>query len=443
MTPLSNTAPRFGQHIELLQEYFAACGVDSGSPEDLAPFLTRISQPGVFRSETGALLRTIMYRENLSLSHEDLVALLYAAAAGAPGGETPEVPDGCKRDLLPFVHEVMRSLQGTGAAAAEAVVPSPPAPAHTAEKTAPTAEPDAEDRFARAAARVDPARRSAPAAPEPAPAAVRRPRPPLPSPAGRSALPSRPALIVLAALLLLMAAGFLISHRTLQKRAQQERAASAQAALDAWPGNAPAAPAAAAVPPAGPADVPADPDQRAEPMNGQPSSSPGTLASSGSAPGDNAHTLPQPSPGASASGPGENLSGSAAEPTPDDSAAAATPAQAPLHSSPRKSPRAFSAGPGRGLTMVSSGILSRNLLSAPAPEYPKLARLTHTQGQVILQAVVGRDGNVLATHVLRGHYLLRGAAEKAVRRWRYRPYLIEGQPTTVATVVTVDFLLRR
>ena len=92
---------------------------------------------------------------------------------------------------------------------------------------------------------------------------------------------------------------------------------------------------------------------------------------------------------------------------------------------------------------VSSGVMSSNLISAPAPEYPVLAKLTRVEGQVIMQAVVSRSGHVVATHVLQGHHLLRGAAEHAVRSWRYRPYVIGGRPTDVETIVFVDFRLRR
>ena len=88
---------------------------------------------------------------------------------------------------------------------------------------------------------------------------------------------------------------------------------------------------------------------------------------------------------------------------------------------------------------VSSGVMARNLVSSPAPSYPMLARLAHIRGQVILQAVVAKDGSVSATHVLRGNRLLRGAAVDAVRRWRFRPYVMEGRPVDVSTIVTVDF----
>lgn len=108
-----------------------------------------------------------------------------------------------------------------------------------------------------------------------------------------------------------------------------------------------------------------------------------------------------------------------------------SPADAP-HASPSN----------RGALDVSSGVMSANLISAPAPEYPRLASAIHLQGTVILQAVIGKNGEVTATYVLSGHHLLRDAAVRAVRQWRYRPFLAEGHPVDVATVVTVDFRRR-
>ena len=88
---------------------------------------------------------------------------------------------------------------------------------------------------------------------------------------------------------------------------------------------------------------------------------------------------------------------------------------------------------------VSSGIMAGYVISAPKPDYPTLARMTHIGGPVVLQAVIAKNGTVLATHVLSGHRLLRGAAEDAVRQWRFRPYMIDGHPVEVSTIVTVRF----
>jgi protein TonB len=96
-----------------------------------------------------------------------------------------------------------------------------------------------------------------------------------------------------------------------------------------------------------------------------------------------------------------------------------------------------------GQIEVSSGMMAGYLLSAPKPDYPGLARIAHIGGPVVLQAVVGKNGSVLATHVLSGHRLLRGAAQDAVRQWRFKPYMMDGHPVEVSTIVTVRFNSKR
>jgi TonB family protein len=93
------------------------------------------------------------------------------------------------------------------------------------------------------------------------------------------------------------------------------------------------------------------------------------------------------------------------------------------------------------LVNVSSGVMAANLVSAPKPSYPKLASLTRMQGNVVMEAVISKDGTVQQLHVIKGHRLLRGAAKNAVRNWRYRPYKVDGVPVDVATTVSVDFSL--
>jgi TonB family protein len=99
--------------------------------------------------------------------------------------------------------------------------------------------------------------------------------------------------------------------------------------------------------------------------------------------------------------------------------------------------------PSGHLVNVSSGVMAANLLSGPKPSYPTLASLTHTQGNVVLQAVISKSGTVEHLRVIKGHRLLRGAAKSAVQNWRYRPYKVGGVPVEVATIVSVDFSLHR
>jgi TonB family protein len=87
--------------------------------------------------------------------------------------------------------------------------------------------------------------------------------------------------------------------------------------------------------------------------------------------------------------------------------------------------------------------MAANILSAPQPPYPKLASLTHMQGEVVMKAVISKQGTIEDIHVIKGHRLLRSAATNAVRTWRYRPFLVDGRPVEVATTVTVDFKLPR
>jgi protein TonB len=64
------------------------------------------------------------------------------------------------------------------------------------------------------------------------------------------------------------------------------------------------------------------------------------------------------------------------------------------------------------------------------------------QGVIVLEAVITREGNVDSVRVVSGHPLLVQAAVDAVRQWRYRPTLLNGQPVEVITTVTVNFTLQ-
>jgi protein TonB len=75
------------------------------------------------------------------------------------------------------------------------------------------------------------------------------------------------------------------------------------------------------------------------------------------------------------------------------------------------------------------------------PDYPILAQQTRTQGDVILHAIIGKEGEVTELQVVSGHPLLVRAALVAVRQWRYSPTLLNGLPVEVETTITVSFVL--
>lgn len=90
---------------------------------------------------------------------------------------------------------------------------------------------------------------------------------------------------------------------------------------------------------------------------------------------------------------------------------------------------------------VGGLVQQANLLYQVRPVYPQLARVARVQGAVLLEAVISREGNVEKLRVLTGHPLLVNAALEAVRQWKYRPTLLNGEPVEVFTQVTVSFTL--
>src|SRR5437879_6033742 len=75
------------------------------------------------------------------------------------------------------------------------------------------------------------------------------------------------------------------------------------------------------------------------------------------------------------------------------------------------------------------------LVHRVGPVYPDDARQAKVQGNVTLHVIVGPDGSVKSLKVLSGPSSLAPAAAAAVRQWRYKPYLINGKPVEVETIV--------
>jgi len=90
---------------------------------------------------------------------------------------------------------------------------------------------------------------------------------------------------------------------------------------------------------------------------------------------------------------------------------------------------------------VSSGVQSGLLVRKVNPAYPPLARQARIQGVVILQAQISKDGNIENLQLISGHPMLAPAAIEAVKQWKYKPYLLNGEPVEVETQVQVNFTL--
>jgi periplasmic protein TonB len=90
---------------------------------------------------------------------------------------------------------------------------------------------------------------------------------------------------------------------------------------------------------------------------------------------------------------------------------------------------------------VSQGVSQGLLVKKVQPAYPPLARQARIQGQVILQAEISKDGSIENLRLISGHPMLAPAAIEAVKQWRYKPYMLNGEPVAVETTVMVNFTL--
>jgi|SRR5579864_3300272 len=90
---------------------------------------------------------------------------------------------------------------------------------------------------------------------------------------------------------------------------------------------------------------------------------------------------------------------------------------------------------------ISQGVTRGLLIQKVEPQYPALARAARVQGDVILSAIIDTNGQITNLQLVSGHPMLVPAAIAAVKQWRYKPYLLNGQPVEVETTITVIFSL--
>jgi periplasmic protein TonB len=87
------------------------------------------------------------------------------------------------------------------------------------------------------------------------------------------------------------------------------------------------------------------------------------------------------------------------------------------------------------VSVISEG----QLINKVEPVYPRIAIMTGTKGDVRLHAIIAKDGTIQSLTVVSGPPLLIAPARDAVSQWRYRPYLLNGQPVEIETFITVSF----
>lgn len=90
---------------------------------------------------------------------------------------------------------------------------------------------------------------------------------------------------------------------------------------------------------------------------------------------------------------------------------------------------------------ISQGVTRGLLVHRVEPTYPPLARAARVQGEVVLSAIINTNGEIQNLQLVSGHPMLVQEAITAVKQWRYKPYLLNGQPVEVETTITVIFSL--
>jgi len=88
---------------------------------------------------------------------------------------------------------------------------------------------------------------------------------------------------------------------------------------------------------------------------------------------------------------------------------------------------------------ISSGIAQGLKTHNVTPIYPPAARNAGIQGDVILQATIDTKGHITNIRVVQGDPILVKASIDAVKEWRYRPYVFNGEPVVVQTTIKIQF----
>jgi protein TonB len=111
-----------------------------------------------------------------------------------------------------------------------------------------------------------------------------------------------------------------------------------------------------------------------------------------------------------------------------------------LVATPETAPPATTELPGeKDAVILSSKGAEKRLVHQVQPTYPQQARSQQIEGTVVLRALVGESGAIEGVRLVEGNPVLTAAAIKAVKQWRYKPYIRNGRAEPFTTIILVDF----
>jgi TonB family protein len=92
-----------------------------------------------------------------------------------------------------------------------------------------------------------------------------------------------------------------------------------------------------------------------------------------------------------------------------------------------------------GPVKVGGKVEEPKLVVSAMPVYPQAAKNSGVQGDVVIETTIDKDGNVAGMRVISGPAMLRQSAVDALRKWKYEPSKLDGQPISVQMTVTLKF----
>jgi len=98
---------------------------------------------------------------------------------------------------------------------------------------------------------------------------------------------------------------------------------------------------------------------------------------------------------------------------------------------------------GPAAVKVGQAEAEAHLISSVQPQYPAKAREKGIQGTVMFRAIVGKDGSIDKLYLLSGHPLLVSASIDPVKQWKYKPFVVNGEPIEAEIVIAVNFQLQK
>lgn len=92
-------------------------------------------------------------------------------------------------------------------------------------------------------------------------------------------------------------------------------------------------------------------------------------------------------------------------------------------------------------TQFVGNVSPPRLIFEPMPKYPRAAKAAHIEGTVVLKVIIKKDGTTSDLQFVSGPPELEKAAIDAVKKWRYKPRMLNGEPAEAHNTVSVVFTL--